>query len=353
MISPRTRGGSFVAEQYVFVSPTFNGQLPSHFDNNHIIRSPSRFVRLIGRTRVFGPDDLPDAIAVHNGYTITALDGNMLPESNMPVFPFIDREEITKPVPEPQVFFGYANYMIRNIYLKSEDNEYDIFEKFQKISIGPSGEFVGQRMSQQMYGAIRDGIADGSKKIDDVLASIPEVSVRGWSYRYKPEVVRNDYLARAVYARITVFPNVPKEETFHLTGWQDTDGDLLDSTRHNYTLTFSPGEFPNVVEAYGGFWSITVYLRSGLVLGKLVYNPIDRYAFSGDDQGLLYNANGALTLYLQSKRPDTDAKAANWLPTPDPDFGGYETGGFHVLFRIYQSQDINVPYFPPGIMKRR
>ena len=347
MISPRTRGGNLAAEQYVMVGPGFKGHLPRCWDDDHIIQSLSRFVWLIGRTQVFSPDDLPDAREVQSGYTVAMLHGNL--KANLPLFPFIDRQEIPKPVPEAHVFFTYANFIVH--YLRIEDNESALFKRFAKIEVGPLKTFIGQSMSQQMYRAIRNGIADGSKKIDEVLASIPDVIVRGWSYRYRPEVVRNDYLARAVYSRITVFPNVPKEETFHLTGWQDTDGDLLDSTRHNYTLTFSPGEFPNIVEAYSGFWSITVYLRSGLVLGSLVHNPIDRYAISSNDHGLVYDANGALMLYFQSKRPDTDEKTANWLPTPDPDFGGYQSGDFHVRMRIYQSQNTSVPYYPPGIMK--
>ena len=349
MISPRTRGGSLAAEQYVMVGPRFKGHLPRRFDEDHVIQSLSRFVLLIGRTQVFGADDLPNARAVQTGYTLAALQRNKPLNTNVPLFPFIDQQEIVEPVPEAQVFFTYANFIVH--YLRIEDNESALFERFANIEVGPLKKFIGQSMSQQMYRAIRNGIADGSKKIDEVLASVRDVIVRGWSYRYRPEVVRNDYLARAVYARMTHFPNVPKEETSQLIGWQDTDGDLLDSTRYNYTLTISPGEFPNVVEAFGGFWSITVYLRSGLVLGSLVHNPIDRYAISSNDHGLVYDANGALTLYFQSKRPDTDEKTANWLPTPDPDFGGYQSGDFHVRMRVYLSQNTSVPYYPPGITK--
>ena len=349
MISPRTRGGSLAAEQYVMVGPGFKGQLPNHFDDDHIIRSLSRFVVLIGRTQVFGLDDLPDARAVQSGYTLATLDGNRLPRAHVPVFPFVDGNEISKPIPEAQVFFSYANFIIN--YFKIGDYESDLFKRFAKIEVGPSQEFIGQKMHQQMYEAIRNGIANGSKKVDDVLAGISEIIVRGWSIRYRPEPVRSDYHSRAVYARISAYPNVPQEETLHLHGWQDTDGDLLGSTKHNYTLTFSPGEFPKVMEAYSGFWSITVYLKSGLDLANLVHNPIDRYAISSNSAGVVYGTNGALTLYLQNKRPDTDAKAANWLPTPDPDFGGYDTGDFHVHMRVYQSRDISVPYYPPGIMK--
>lgn len=123
----------------------------------------------------------------------------------------------------------------------------------------------------------------------------------------------------------------------------------IDSTKYDFTLTFQPGQFPPVKEQYGGFWSITVYL--GSPPGPLIRNPIDRYVINGmDTPGLVYNTNGALTLYLQKTRPDTDAKAANWLPTPDPEFGGYETGEFHLLMRCYMPEDID-NYYPPSVVK--
>ena len=84
--------------------------------------------------------------------------------------------------------------------------------------------------------------------------------------------------------------------------------------------------------------------------GALIHNPIDRYLINGvNTPGLVYDANGALTLYIQKTRPDTDAKAANWLPTPDPEFGGYETGGFQFMLRLYMPEDLD--YLPPDIVK--
>ena len=102
--------------------------------------------------------------------------------------------------------------------------------------------------------------------------------------------------------------------------------------KYDYTLTFSSGQFPPVAEQYGGFWSVTAYLGLLPELGTLVYDT-----------------NGALTLYIQKTRPDTGAKVANWLPTPDPEFGGYETGEFHLVIRLYVPEDLY--YFPPGIVK--
>ena len=140
-----------------------------------------------------------------------------------------------------------------------------------------------------------------------------------------------------------------KHVLYHVAG-VDIDNDLLDSMKYDYTLTFSSGQFPPVAEQYGGFWSVTAYLGLLPELGTLVHNPIDRYAINGmTTPGLVYDTNGALTLYIQKTRPDTDAKTANWLPTPDPEFGGYETGEFHLVIRLYVPEDLY--YFPPGIVK--
>ena len=347
-ISPRTRDGSWAADQYVIVGPGFRGSLPSHFDDDHIVRSLCRFTAVVGRTAVYGPDDTPNVVAIQNSYTLQSLDGNEPQKTNVPVFPFVDKEVIHEPVPEPQVFFSYANFITN--YIEFEDHEYDLIKKFSNIEVGPSMEFIGQEMSQQMYRNIQDGVADGSKKIDDARAS--QITVNGWTKTYVPKNVHDDdYLGRAVFAKSGVYFNDP-EEALYFFGWEDVNGDPFDSTKYDYTLTLLPGQFPPVVEAYAGFWSISAYEGSGPGLGNLIHNSADRYLISSTaTPGIVYDANGALTLYIQKTRPDTDAKAANWLPTPDPEFGGYETGEFHLILRVYISE--NMDYFPPGVTKAK
>ena len=347
VISPRTRDGSWAADQYVIVGPEFRGSLPSHFDDDHIIQSLSRFIYIVGRNEVHGTDDVPNVRAIQIGYTLTSLEGNELPKVTPLVFPYVVREELAKPTPEAQIFFSYANFILN--YMAIEGSESVLFKRFAKIEVGPATEFIGQRMSQPMYRNIQDGIAKGSESIDDVLAANIAIAINGWIAIFVAKIVHSDYLGRAATARLASwFINDP-EEAFFYYGSEDFDGDALDSTKYDYTLTFAPGQFPPVAEQYGGFWSVTVYLGLG-GLGSLVHNPIDRYAVNGrTTPGLVYDVNGALTLYIQKTRPDTDAKAANWLPTPDPEFGGYETGEFHLIMRYYEPEDMD--YLPPGIVK--
>jgi hypothetical protein len=56
-----------------------------------------------------------------------------------------------------------------------------------------------------------------------------------------------------------------------------------------------------------------------------VENPINRYVLGSDDD-LKKNADGSITIYLQSASPGKD-KESNWLPAPK--------GPFYMLVRNY------------------
>ena len=77
------------------------------------------------------------------------------------------------------------------------------------------------------------------------------------------------------------------------------------------------------------FWSISLYER--LPDGRLFYvdNPIRRYAIGNRTPGLAQDADGGLTLMLDSRDP---GEGANWLPTP-------AKGPVTVIFRAYLPED--------------
>ena len=100
----------------------------------------------------------------------------------------------------------------------------------------------------------------------------------------------------------------------------DADGNKLDAAQHRYTLHFAPGQLPPV----NAFWSLTIYeLPSSL----LVANPIKRYLINSPMlPQLKKDADGGLTLLLQSESPGADLEA-NWLPAPK--------GPFFAVLRLY------------------
>ena len=68
-----------------------------------------------------------------------------------------------------------------------------------------------------------------------------------------------------------------------------------------------------------GFWSLTLYNQNHF----FAPNDIKRYSTGTKNKALRYNAEGSLTIYVQSD-PPLEAQRGNWLPSPkDADFSLY------------------------------
>jgi hypothetical protein len=124
------------------------------------------------------------------------------------------------------------------------------------------------------------------------------------------------------------------------------DGEPLDGSKHNYTLTFPAEQYPPV----NAFWSVTMYDGKTQFLIK---NPIDRYLINSPMMpNLKKNADGSLTLYIQKDSPGKD-KESNWLPAPND--------LIYLVMRLYwpktEAPSILPPgegtWKPPGIVKEK
>ena len=111
------------------------------------------------------------------------------------------------------------------------------------------------------------------------------------------------------------------------------DGEILDDSKHKYTLTFPAGQFPPV----DAFWSVTMYDGKSQLL---IENPINRYLINSPMlPGMKKNADGSLTLYIQNKSPGAD-KESNWLPAPN--------GEIYLVMRLYWPKAEAPSILPPG-----
>jgi len=68
-----------------------------------------------------------------------------------------------------------------------------------------------------------------------------------------------------------------------------------------------------------GFWSLSIYNEHHF----FVANPINRFSVGTKNKDLKYNADGSLTIYVQSEEPNDAVQRANWLPAPQGDFSLY------------------------------
>ena len=362
IVSPRTTG-SWDASQYLVAGPSYTGEIPNQFDKDHVIRSSSRFMLALGRTAVYGPDDIDNVKKIQAGYLISPLqlsDGaGAQVESKessdiLPLFPFINTQELASNDPEPELFFTYANFISK--YMEIPSYEEELFQKFSQLGISPGSCFNGQYMSIRDYAAISAGIKAGSQKIDraPLLEKFGNVK-DGWSGAISPpifgpeDVMKGRYLTRAYAARKGLYGLDP-QEAFYVSAITDVDGEVLNSTLANYTVTFPKGSLPPIKD--GGFWSVTMYRMPQLLL---VHNVDDRYSIGNRTPGLIYKSDGSLTIYLQKDKPSTQEGVANWLPAPDPVYAGYDTGLFRLTARIYwpTAEALAEPYFPPGVEKQQ
>ena len=111
------------------------------------------------------------------------------------------------------------------------------------------------------------------------------------------------------------------------------DGEVLDGSNHNYTLTFPAGQFPPV----NAFWSVTMYDGKTQLL---IENPLDRYLINSPMlPNMKTNEDGSLTIYIQKDTPGPD-KEANWLPAPN--------GPIYLVMRLYWPKTEAPSILPAG-----
>ena len=140
-----------------------------------------------------------------------------------------------------------------------------------------------------------------------------------------------DWLLRAGVVLDQRNVTVPEEALYPL-GRVDSDGAALDGA-NAYRIHFAPGQLPPV----GAFWSITIYDDAG----RLVANPIDRYAIGDRTPGLITNRDGSQDIFIQHTQPPSGP--SNWLPAP--------AGRFYLMLRLYipAPQVLDGTWRPPAI----
>jgi hypothetical protein len=150
------------------------------------------------------------------------------------------------------------------------------------------------------------------------------------------EAMQDKYLTRAAAAYFGLWGN-DLEEAFYPETTLDTDGEELDCSKHNYILHFEADQLPPAK----AFWSLTMYK---LPEQLLIENEINRYVIGSATEGLKYNENGSLDIYIQKENPGED-KVSNWLPAHD--------GRFSLQTRIYwpDPQALDPLYVMPAVQK--
>ena len=194
-----------------------------------------------------------------------------------------------------------------------------LLNQFARIGIGPGLDIEAQPDAVKQ-GLMRAELLGMGLLKQQFMSGDWANIVNGWRYP-PPEIGRygDDYLLRAADQSLAgIMCNDPAEAVY-LVNFDDAEGNKLKAD-HRYRIHFDADDMPPV----DSFWSLGMY---GTDL-NLVPNPIDRYSIGDRTAGLNKDADGGLTIYLQSESPGGDEEA-NWLPSPTD-------GEWFVILRLYR-----------------
>lgn len=323
-----TRATGSEAGDYMVVGPDWKGATPAGIKK--VFRSSTQFSLAGYRTQLFGPNDLDNVKKVQAGYKVQMLSA-YLKQPPPPAAPTIDFPKIDKELVKTN-FFDYLDVALQ--FAPAQDNEKEIRAKLARIGIGPGKTLDFKDLPLEQKLEIGLGMKEGQRKVDEAVAHVGK-TINGWRVSGLPgdsAHYNGDWLKRAVTAQAGIYGNDPEEATYPFTR-VDSDGQTLDGSKHNYTLTFPAGQLPPV----NSFWSLTMYDGKSQLL---IENPINRYLINSPMlPAMKTNADGSLTLYIQSKSPGAD-KEANWLPAPN--------GPIYLVMRLYWPKTTPPSILPAG-----
>jgi hypothetical protein len=311
-----TTGGT-----YLITGPNWKGDVPPSMKE---IKSPTNTVDIGGRIFVNGTADVPNVNAIQAKLMLTPL--SAFGRNTTSPQPATSETNASKQVPigpQPALIPTTGIKIFDEISKDMADNpppvvDSEVLAKFATIGIGP-GLTPSDTKNDTIRAALENGIAEGEKIIDAKVQNLG-MKINGWLVNLDAGNYGTDYLLRAAVAKFGLGANSP-EEAVYPTIFTDNQGQKLTGT-NNYLIHFDKGQTPPV----NAFWSITLYNNKSY----LAENPINRYSISQYTEGLKYNPDGSLDIYIQHASPGAD-KESNWLPSP--------SGEFNLVLREYNPQD--------------
>ena len=316
------------AGDYMVVGPGWKGKAPRGIKK--VFQSSTQFSAVAYRTQLFNDDDMSNVVKVQSGYKVQPLSA-YLHQTAPPAAPAINFPKIDKDMLQTN-FFQYLDFALQ--FAPPGPEEKEIRAKLARIGIGAGRTFDSENLGLEHRLEVGAGMKDGQEKINYFLTNQLQ-TVNGWTVDNlygNRDFYHGNWLLRAAAAATGIYGNDAAEAVYPNIQTM-TNGEVLDSSKHKYTLTFAAGKFPPV----NAFWSVTIYDGTTQLLIK---NPIDRYLINSPMlPNMKLNADGSLTIYIQHDSPGAD-KESNWLPAPN--------GLIYLVMRLYWPKTEVPSILPPG-----
>jgi hypothetical protein len=267
-----------------------------------VVRCPTNHVWALARILVDGPHDVDAAKAIQQGISMQG------PATETPG-PFAHRGA------------GWQDYFASAAQLMKL-NPPIVTDRTELALMAPLGldDFHPDRFSPEEVAAIEAGVAEA--KAASKRGGLSGAGfVEGWSYpAARLGDFGQDYALRASVA-VSGLAALPPIEAMYMRAKGDLPGGLFEGLR-NWRLHFPADALPPV----HSFWSLSLYEATEDGQFYFTDNPINRYAIGDRTEGLTWNADGSLDIWIGNAQPESD-RAANWLPAPE--------GPFALFMRAY------------------
>lgn len=319
---------------YLLVGPDWKGEVPKGITQVFRSRTNTGFVI----PRVFQDDTAADRQAVQvslsgiDMYPLSKFDGKakLRDWRKSPKFPAQTTQGNgeTKWV-VPETFFDELPALLKDAKpLPGEEARYAQMAALSAIA----------QADPHLKAAMIDEAKKADSEVIDPLLQFRNYGLQlpdHWSTISNGAAFGTDYFTRTAVARSNIFVNQQKETKYF---YQDLDqaGVRLNG-QNGYSVTFAKGKLPPVK----GFWSLTVYNDQHFFSP----NELVRYSTGTKNKALKANADGSLTIYVQSQSPGKD-KENNWLPSP-------KGADFSLYIRAYWPEPaaLNGEWTPPAVVK--
>ena len=307
--------------------------------SNKVFTSETDFALATYRTQLFNAADIDNVKAIQAKYEVKPLSA-FLGQPAPAAAPAVDWPKIDKATEKKDVL-GYLAFLLQFAPATGPAAvEVPLRKSFASIGIEAGKPFPTVALTDADKAALAEAGKPAEEAIKLKIEKMGKL-VNGWTVVNSGigdrAVYDGDFTQRAAVAVAGILANDPAEAVYPITR-QDGDGQPLDGSKANYTLTFPAGALPPV----NAFWSVTMYDGKTQLLIK---NPIDRYLINSPMlPELKKNEDGSLTLYIQKDEPTDPVQKANWLPAPD--------GPIYLVMRLYWPKEaaLNGSWQPPAIM---
>ncbi len=307
-VGTRTTGNG--AGSVLVSGPGWDGEVTAeHRASGRHLRSPTNWVWIIGRILVDGPHDVPAVNALQDQFRMQTPD-DWHAGRDSPARRFDSRFAPRAPCSVDR-FLAMVNDALQ--YNPPPARDVGLFAQFAPLGIGQG---AATALRDDARAALERACARTQQLLDSpehaVFGTGGGDGLPGW----RPPIrigrsFGDDLLLRAFVSRQAIGALETREAAYPRCE-TDAAGAML-SGSHRYTIHFAPGQMPPV----DAFWSITLYRASDCFL---VPNPIERYSVGDRTPGLVYDADGGLTITIAHTAPLDATQRANWLPAPEDRF---------------------------------